>query len=156
MPRKRNIHPTPAVPGEPVMNRYLLLTGDNGQTTRTVITREEKINLTMDGIDFHYDRAGGDMFIRLANGQIRPFRGKCPLGSQVYSLLEEILLAATDYVGLVSENWQHARISRMRAVFEDPPGQDHFFEVQKYPDYCIRLKPEIKWRIITVRRSDGS
>ena len=156
MARKKTQRRPPAVPGNPFVRCYLVMTGQHGQVKQVVITREEKINLTMDGIDFHYDRAGGDMFIRLANGQIRPFRGKCPLGSEVYSLLEEILLAATDYVGLVSENWQHARISRMRAVFEDPPGQDHFFEVQKYPEYCIRLKPEIKWRIITVRRSDGS
>lgn len=156
MPRKRNIHPTPAVPGNPFVGCYLVVTGQHQQVKQAVMTREEKVNLTMDGIDFHYDRASGDMFIRLANSQIRHFQGKCPLGSEIYSLLEGILLAANDYVGLVSENWQHARISRMRAVFEDPPGQDHFFEVQKYPDYCIRLKPEIKWRIITVRRSDGS
>ena len=156
MPRKRNIHPTSAVPGNAFIGCYLVVTGRHGQITQTVITREEKANLTRDGIDFDYDRASGDMVIKLPSGQIRHFRGNCPFGAETYSLLEKIFMAGNDFVTLVSENWQYAQVSRIRAVFHDPPGQDYFFEVQKYPEYCIRVRPEIRWRIITVRRSEDS
>ncbi len=156
MPERRNRHVDRGLPGEPVIRRYLVVTGHNGHITQTVITREERAKLTMDSIDFHYDRASGDMFIRTAGGTLKCFHGHCPLGPETYSLLETTLMAASDYVGLVSEDWQYAQVSRMRAVFEDPPGQDHFFEVQKYPDYCIRVRPEIRWRIIAVWRSNDS
>jgi len=156
MPRRRNGNADRGIPGEPVIRRYLMVTGHNCQITQTVITQEERAKLTRDGFDFHYDRASGDMFIKLASGQINDFHGNCPLGPETYSLLEEILMAASDFVRLVSEDWQYAQVSRMRAVFEDPPGQDHFFEARRYPDYAIRLKPEIKWRIITVLQSNGA
>jgi hypothetical protein len=156
MTSKNIQHPTSAVPGKHLVGHYLVVTGHNGQAEQVIMTRAEKANLTMDCIDFHYDRASGDMFIRLSSGKVKHFRGQCPLGTETYSLLEKILMAGSDYVPLVSENWQYAQVSRIRAVFEDPPGQDHFFEVQKYPEYCIRVRPEIRWRIITVRRSDDS
>jgi hypothetical protein len=136
--------------------RYLVVTGYDGQVSQTIMTREEKAKLTRDGIDFDYDRASCDMLIRLATGQIKHFQGRCPFGSETYSLLEKILMATSDYVSLVSEDWQYAQVSRMRAVFGDPPGQDHFFEVQRYPEYCIRVRPEIRWRIITVWQANDS
>jgi hypothetical protein len=155
MPRKRNNHAISGVLGEPVIRRYLVSTGHNGRIDHVVMTRDEKDALTRKGIDFDYDRASGYMFIRLANGKPREFQGNCPLGSETYGLLERVLLAGSDFVPLVSENWCHAQVSRIRRVFEDPPGQDHFFEVQKWPEYALRLKPGIRWRIITVWRSDA-
>jgi hypothetical protein len=151
---KKKKKPTAATLPNPVIRHYLVVTGHNGRIDHAVMTRDEKAELTTDDVDFDYDRASGEMFIRLANGKTREFHGNCPLGSETYGLLERVLLAASDFVPLVSENWQHAQVSRIRAIFEDPPGEDHFFEVQKYPEYAIRLKPEIKWRIITVWCSD--
>lgn len=156
MPRKRNKNADRGVPGEPVIRRYLMVTGHKCQITQTIITQDDRAKLTREGFDFYYDRASGEMFIRLASGQIKHFQGRCPFGTETYALLEQIFMAASDFVPLESRDWQYAQVSRMRAVFEDPPGQDHFFEVRRYPDYAIRLKPEITWRVITVWQSNGA
>jgi hypothetical protein len=156
MARRHTQHRSSAGPGDPGGSRYLVLTGHERRIDQMVVNREEKASLAEDGFDFYHDRACGEMFIKIAEGKIKHFQGRCPFGSETYSLLEEILMAASDFVPLESQDWQYAQVSRMRAVFGDPPGQDHFFEVQKNPAYCIRVQPHIRWRIITVVRDDDS
>lgn len=156
MPRRRNRQADRGERGEPPIRHYRMVTGHGRYITQTVITQEERAKLTMDGRDFHYDHGSGDMYIRLASGETKDFHGNCPLGPETYSLLEKILMAASDFVPLVSDDWQYAQISRTRALFEDPPGRDYFFQVRRYPDYAIRLKPEIRWRIITVWQANNS
>jgi len=143
-------------PGGPGNTRYMVLTGHERQIERVVVTRKERASLPKDGFDFYYDRASGEMFIALYNGKVEHFDGRCPLGPETYGLLWKILMAASDFVPLDSEDWQYAQVSRMRAVFEDPPGEDHFFKVLKNPEYCIRVQPHIRWRIITVTKDDNS
>jgi len=156
MASKDTQHRSSAGPGDPGNTRYLVLTGHNRRIEQMVVNREEKARLAKDGFDFYHDRARGEMFITLANGQTKEYQGKCPLGSEPYSLLEQILMAVSDYFPLVSEDWQYAQVSRMRAVFEDPPGRDRFFKVLKSPEYSIRVQPRVRWRIITIVRPDES
>ena len=156
MARKDIQNQSSATPGDPGGTRYLVLTGHEGRIERMVVTREERAKLTKDGIDFYYDRASGEMCIRLPSAEAKHFQGHCPFGAETYELLESILMAASDFVPLESEDWQYARVSRMRGVFEDPPGHDHFFEVQKYPYYCIRVQPHIRWQIISVMKDGDS
>jgi hypothetical protein len=156
MERESTTHPTLALPGNPLGGHYLVRAGYRRQITRKLVPQEEKDKLTPDGFDFYYSDPSGDTVIKTAKGKIKRFHGNCPLGAELYALAEKTFLAASDFLVLVSENWQYAQVSRMRDVFEDRPGQDHFFETRRCPDYAIRVNPEIRWQIITVWQGNES
>ena len=137
---------------------YMVKTCRNGRIEQVLMTKEEKDSLPKDDVDFHYDRTNGDMFIKTKESNIKDYSRKIPFGPTRWEVLEQILLAAGDFVELESENWKYAEIARIRKVFSEKPkkGKTHFFDVQKNPTYAIRWRPKRSWRIIEKESSTGS
>lgn len=131
--------------------QYKVLTCKNGCIEQAIMTKKEKENLNPADVDFHYDRTNGDMFVKTQEGKLIDYSRNIPFGPTYWDVLEEILLAASDFVELESENWKYAEIYRIRAAFGESPknGKEHFFEVQTKPTYAIRWRPARIWRIIT-------
>lgn len=130
---------------------YRVITCKNGHIEQVLMTKEEKEKLAPADVDFHYDRTNGDMFIKTKGDKLIDHSRKIPFGPIHWDVLEEILIAACDFVELESENWKYAEIARIRKAFGEAPKKkkELFFEVQKKPTYAIRWRPERAWRIIT-------